>query len=302
MMRSMFTAQSGLKAHQILLDVTSNNLANVNTIGYKASRTSFQDSLTQLVGTGAASSPGYGGSNSKQIGLGVNVGSIGNMMGSGSFQVTGGALDVAIQGEGWIRVGNGTGVATPGNPTAAVPTGAEVNYTRSGNFNRNDKGFLVTSDGFYVMGKVSPDNTGGGGVQDCYIEIPEGATNIAIAPDGAVSFIPPVGYTQPAALPPIGADGRATAGYLSLAKFSNEPGLERVTNNRWQATAQSGAPLDGTPAGKFGPAIAGVLEMSNVDMASEFTTMISAQRGFQANSRVISTTDQMLQDLVNLIR
>ncbi len=300
MMRSMFTAQSGLKAHQILLDVTSNNLANVNTIGYKNSRTSFQDSLTQLQGTGAASSPGYGGSNSKQIGLGVNVGSIGNQMGSGSFQVTGGSLDIAIQGEGWIRVGNGT--TTPGNPTAATPTGADVNYTRAGNFSRNDKGFLVTTDGYYVMGKVGTDTAGGAGIADCYIEIPEGATNVAIAPDGAVSYIPPAGFTQPAALPPIGADGRAIAGYISLSKFSNEPGLERVTNNRWQATAQSGAALDGTPGGKYGPAIAGVLEMSNVDMASEFTTMISAQRGFQANSRVISTTDQMLQDLVNLIR
>lgn len=300
MMRSMFTAQSGLKSHQILLDVTANNLANVNTIGYKASRTAFADSLTQLQGTGAASSPGFGGSNSKQVGLGVTVGSIANQMGKGSFQVTGGTLDVALQGDGWLRVGNGT--PTAGNPTAGTPAGAEVNYTRSGNFTQNDKGYLTTTDGYYVMGKVSQDTTGAGNVADTYIQIPEGASNVAIAPDGAVSFVPPAGYTQPAALPPIGADGRAIAGYLSVSKFANEPGLERVTNNRWAATAQSGAEQDGTPGGTYGQSIAGVLEMSNVDMASEFTTMISAQRGFQANSRVISTTDQMLQDLVNLIR
>jgi flagellar hook protein FlgE len=296
----MFTAQSGLKSHQILLDVTANNLANVNTVGYKGSRAAFQDSLTQLQGTGAASSPGFGGSNSKQIGLGVTVGSIGNMMGSGSFQVTSSPLDVAIQGDGWLRVANGT--PTTGNPTAGTPTGAAVNYTRAGNFTQNDKGYLVTTDGYYVMGKVSPDTSGTGSVADTYIEIPQGSSNVAIAPDGAVSFIPPAGYTQPAALPPIGADGRAIAGYLSVSKFSNEPGLERVTNNRWAATAQSGAEQAGTPGGQYGQSIAGVLEMSNVDMASEFTTMISAQRGFQANSRVISTTDQMLQDLVNLIR
>ncbi len=300
MMRSMFTAQSGLKGHQILLDVTANNLANVNTIGYKGSRASFQDSLTQMQGTGAASSPGFGGSNSKQVGLGVTVGSIANQMGKGSFQVTGGNLDVAIQGDGWMRLGNGT--PTVGNPTAGVPAGAAVNFTRSGNFTTNDKGYLVTSDGYYVLGKVTTDTAGTANVADVYIQIPEGATNMAIAPDGAVSFVPPAGYVQPAALPPIGPDGRAIAGYLSLSKFSNEAGLERVTNNRWAATAQTGAEQDGTPGGQYGQSIAGVLEMSNVDMASEFTTMISAQRGFQANSRVISTTDQMLQDLVNLIR
>ncbi|MEN0013220.1 MAG: flagellar hook-basal body complex protein [Solirubrobacteraceae bacterium] len=295
----MFTAQSGLKSHQILLDVTSNNLANVNTVGYKASRTAFQDSLTQLQGTGAASSPGFGGSNSKQIGLGVTVGSIGNLMGSGSFQVTGSSLDVAIQGDGWLRVANGT--PTSGNPTAGAPTGAAMNYTRAGNLTQNDKGYLITTDGYYVVGKVSPDTSATGSVADCYIQIPDGASNVAIAPDGAVSFLPPAGYTQPAALPPIGADGRAIAGYLSVSKFANEPGLERVTDNRWAATAQSGAEQAGTPGDQFGQSISGVLEMSNVDMASEFTTMISAQRGFQANSRVISTCDQMLQDLVNLI-
>ncbi|MBO9533300.1 MAG: flagellar hook-basal body complex protein [Solirubrobacteraceae bacterium] len=296
----MFTASSGLKAHQILLDVTANNLANVNTIGYKGSRAAFQDSLTQIQGVGAASSPGFGGSNSKQVGLGVTVGSIANQMGAGSFQVTGSTLDVAIQGDGWIRVGNGT--PTSGNPTAGAPAGASINYTRSGNFTTNDKGYLITTDGFYVMGKVATDTAGTGGVADCYIEIPQGATDVAIAPDGAVSFIPPAGYTQPAALPAIGADGRAIAGYLSVSTFSNTPGLQRITNNRWSATAQSGTEQAGTPGGQYGQAIAGVLEMSNVDMASEFTTMISAQRGFQANSRVISTTDQMLQDLVSLVR
>jgi flagellar hook protein FlgE len=300
MMRSMFTATSGLKSHQILLDVTANNLANVNTVGYKSSRASFSDSLTQLQGAGAASTAGFGGANAKQVGLGVTVGSIGNLMGSGSFQVTGSSLDVAIQGEGWMRVGTGT--PTAGNPTAGTPTGASVNYTRAGNFTQNDKGFLVTTDGYYVMGKASPDTVGTGASADCYIELPQGAASVAVGPDGAVSFIPPAGYVQPASLPPIGPDGRAIAGYISVAKFANQAGLERVTNNRWAATSQAGAAQDGTPGGAFGQSVAGVLEMSNVDMASEFTTMISAQRGFQANSRVISTTDQMLQDLVNLIR
>ena len=93
------------------------------------------------------------------------------------------------------------------------------------------------------------------------------------------------------------------AGYLTLAKFNNEPGMERVTNNRWRVGGSSGAEVVGTPsANGYGASIGGALEMSNVDLATEFTTMITAQRGFQANSRVISTADQMLSDLVSLGR
>jgi flagellar hook protein FlgE len=125
---------------------------------------------------------------------------------------------------------------------------------------------------------------------------------VAVAPDGAVSFVPPAGYVHPAALPPI-ADGRAVAGFITLAKFSNEGGLERVNANRWRSTGASGPETTGTPGnGGFGQAFGGTLEMSNVDLASEFTDMISAQRGFQANSRVISTADEMLNDLVNIKR
>ena len=93
---------------------------------------------------------------------------------------------------------------------------------------------------------------------------------------------------------------RAVAGYMSLAQFSNEAGLERGAANRWNASASSGTEQVGTPGGGYGLTSSGAVEMSNVDLASEFTTMITAQRGFQANSRVISTADEMLQDLVNL--
>jgi flagellar hook protein FlgE len=117
-----------------------------------------------------------------------------------------------------------------------------------------------------------------------------------------VTFVPPAGYTQPGALPPI-ANGRATAGYLTLGKFANDAGMERVNGNRWRSTQASGAEQSNTPAvNGYGQTIGGTLEMSNVDLASEFTDMIAAQRGFQANSRVISTADEMLSDLVNLKR
>ena len=113
---------------------------------------------------------------------------------------------------------------------------------------------------------------------------------VAIGQDGSVSY------------QPSGGGPRVTSGYLSLAKFANEGALERRGNNEWAAGANAGAEVVSTPGGTYGITQAGAVEMSNVDLASEFTNMITAQRGFQANSRIISTADQMLQDLVNLIR
>jgi flagellar hook protein FlgE len=276
MMRGMFAAISGLKSHQVMLDTTANDISNVNTIGYKSSRTTFSDALSQLQRGGSAPGAGSGGSNPAQVGLGVNVASIDNLMGAGAFQSTGNVLDVAIQGKGWFRVG-------PSTPPA-VPTAMQ--YTRAGNFTVNTSGDLITQDGMYVVGR-----TLAGGGADTLINIPTGSTDVAIGQDGSVSYTP------------AGGGARVTAGYLSVATFSNEPGLQRVSGNRWIANASSGAENVNTPgvAGS-GLTIAGVVEMSNTDLASEFTEMITAQRGFQANSRVISTSDEMLQDLVNLKR
>jgi flagellar hook protein FlgE len=297
MMRGMYSAISGLKTHQVMLDVTANNLANVNTVGYKGARTTFSDALSQTVRAGASATAGSGGTNGAQVGLGVRLGSIDNMMGQGGFQSTGNALDVAVQGEGWFRVTNTT--PNLADPTANPPAADSINYTRAGNFSRNDQGLLVTQDGYYVTGMNATAT--GPGTTPTYLSIPENASDVAIAQDGSVSFIPPQGYTP---LPGQAAqNGRVVAGYMSLAKFANEPGMERVTNNRWRASGSSGAESVNTPGvNGFGTTQGGALEMSNVDLATEFTTMITAQRGFQANSRVISTADQMLSDLVNLSR
>jgi flagellar hook protein FlgE len=248
----MFAAISGLKTHQIMMDVTANDIANVNTIGYKASRTTFKDSLAQLQRGGSGQGPGQGGSNPAQVGLGTQLGTIDNVMGSGALQ----------------------------------------EYTRAGNFDRNDQGYLVTADGFYVIGRTVPSTTVTATPPgaDQLIQIPQGASSIAVGPDGAVSYIA------------AGSTTRTTAGYISLAKFPNESGLQRASGNRWTANAASGTEEIGTPGGDFGSTQSGTLEMSNVDLATEFTNMISAQRGFQANSRVISTADDMLNDLVNLKR
>jgi flagellar hook protein FlgE len=272
----MFSAISGLKTHQTMLDVTSNNIANVNTTGFKAGRTTFKDSLSQMQSGGAAPTGSQGGANAVQVGLGVQVGSIDNIMSGGALQSTGNVLDVAITGEGFFRVGAG---APPTLPTS-------FQYSRAGNFTLNQQGFLVTQDGAYVVGR---DATGTGGA-DKFIQIDQGSTNVSIGQNGAVSYYPP------------GATAPTTAGYLSLARFANPAGLERDASNRWTSGAASGAELVGTPGDEYGLTASGAVEMSNVDLASEFTNMIIAQRGFQANSRVISTADQVLQDLVNLNR
>ena len=275
MMRGMFAAISGLKTHQVMLDVTSNDIANVNTIGYKSARTTFKDSLNQLQRGASGAGGGTGGSNAAQIGLGTQLGSIDNLMTSGALQSTGNPLDVAIQGPGMFRV-----AASTASPPTANPAGVE--YTRAGNFTTNSAGYLVTQDGYFVQGRTA-------GGADTLLVIPPGSTNIAIGQNGDVTYVDNTGT-------------RVTAGFISLATFANTAGLERSGNNRWLQSANSGAPTVGTPGAQMGFTTAGAIEMSNVDLAQSFTSMITAQRGFQANSRVISTSDEMLQDLVNLKR
>jgi flagellar hook protein FlgE len=292
MMRGMFSAISGLKVNQTMLDVTANDLANVNTVGYKSARTTFQDSLAQLQRGASSPNQGSGGANALQVGLGVQLGSVDNLMTNGAAQTTGNPLDVYIQGAGFLRVANGT------PPTVPV----DFQFTRAGNLTVNSVGDLTTQDGHYVIG-VNAVATASGtgftyapGATDSFVNIPVGSTDVTIGQDGGVSYI-----DQDTTSATFGQ--RVTAGYLTLAKFSNESGLQRAGGSLWLQSASSGTATFGTPNTiGYGQTVAGMLEMSNVDLATQFTTMITAERGFQANSRVISTADEMLQDLVNLKR
>jgi flagellar hook protein FlgE len=271
----MFAAISGLKQHQVMLDVTANDIANVNTIGYKSARVTFQDSLTQLQRGAAGPTTNNGGSNAAQVGLG----SVDNLMTGGAVQTTGNPLDVAIQGDGFFQVAEGA-------PTAANPNLTPTTYTRAGNFSINSEGYLTTQSGQYVTGYAMP-----GGTTDVAISIPAGATGVAIDQSGGVSYIDPTSST------------RVTPFRLTLATFSNSAGLERKGGNQWVTSANSGTKTVNTPGqGGAGTTTAGAVEMSIVDLASTFTNMITAQRGFQANSRVISTPDWMLEELVILKR
>ena len=289
MMRGMNAAISGLEASQTQLDVTANNLANVNTIGYKSQSTNFVDELSQTIGPATAPNTYSGGTNAQQVGLGVAVGSIENNMTAGSAQTTGNPLDVAISGDGFLVVGNG-------NPSTSALTSnlpATDQYTRAGNLTQNSEGFLTTQSGQYVLGYTAPSGSTPAGVQT-YINVPPGSTNIAIGTNGAVTYTDEnstdATYGQ-----------TVTAGYLALATFPNEAGLTRDGGSLLSASVSSGPATLGTPnTGGFGSTISGELEGSNVDMATEFSNMIPAQNSYEADSKVITTAQQMLQAIVQM--
>jgi flagellar hook protein FlgE len=293
----MYAAISGLDANQSMLNDTANDLANVNTVGYKSSSVTFADSLTQVIRGASGPTSTNGGSNPVQIGLGVQVSATRNEMTEGSFQSTNNPLDIAIEGGGFLRVGAGSPPAK--EPfTSSLP--ASLQYTRAGDLTTDSQGFLSTQAGEYVIGRNAVAKEEGGsttytpGKEDTYIKIPPGATNVSIGQDGSVTYTDesPASKTY---------QQRVTAGYLALATFPNEAGLERLGGSMWGQTANSGNPIVGTPnTSGFGMTIGGELEQSNVDLATEMTNMITAERGYQANSRVISVANEMLGTLVQL--
>jgi flagellar hook protein FlgE len=299
MLDGVYSAISGLEANQTMLDATANDLANLNTIGYKSSSVTFEDALTQLQRGGANATNATGGTNPIQIGLGVQVSAIAPNMTAGTFQSTGNALDIAIEGNGFLRVGDGTPPASPPY-TSGVPT--SVDYTRAGSLTTNAAGFLTTQNGQYVIGRNAVATTTGSGTtyapgtSDTYLNIPTTASNVAIGTDGAVTYTDenPSSSTY---------QQTVTGGFISLATFPNEAGLQRIGQSDWTTSPNSGAEVVGTPGSAgFGQTIGGELEQSNVDMAADMTNMITAQNGYDANSRVIQTADAMLQTLVQVIQ
>ena len=283
MLRSLFSAISGLRANQFMLDVTGNNIANANTVGYKASNVVFQDTLSQMLTGGAAPNANSGGTNPIQVGLGVQVGGVSTNFGQGSAQVTGKNTNLMISGDGLF----------------VVKRNGENLYTRAGAFNFDSAGSLVTPDGDRVQG---------------YAPGPSGAIDTTVAPQDIT--IPDIANdTATPALTSynIGTDGTITGVYadgtkkplfqIALANFANPEGLDKVGDTAYRSSTNSGVVQVGTPStGRRGAITGGQLEMSNVDLAAEFTNLIIAQRGFQATSRVITTSDQVLEELVNIKR
>lgn len=269
MLRSLYAAVSGLRNHQTRMDVIGNNIANVNTTGFKASRVIFSDIYSQTLQPAAAGTATTGGVNPQQVGLGVAVASIDVLMTRAGSQYTGATLDMAIEGDGFFVVNDGT----------------QEFYTRAGNFTL-DSNDCITLNGLLVQGYMQvPTPSATLGAIDT-----TGYTNVSIDKDGNVKGLD-------------ATNNSVTIAKVGLATFSNQDGLEKSGDSLYIQSANSGAPVYGTPGtGAAGTLNPGSLEMSNVDLSKEFTDMITTQRGFQANSRVITTSDTLLEELVNLKR
>lgn len=392
MLRSLFAGISGLRSHQTMLDVTGNNIANVNTTGFKSSQVVFQDTLSQLLTGAGGAQDGVGGTNPAQIGLGVRVAGVTTNFTQGASQMTGRSTDMMIQGDGFF----------------VVRKGAETYYTRAGSFDFDATGQMVLpGEGALVQGWMAVngviDTTGPvtdlsvpagtvmpavastsatyrgnldaaaadgtvlhrtidvfdstGTARTLTLTFTKSATGWAVeASDGtatvastAMAFDAAGALTSPTSLTvggvavdlstvtgfagldtikadtqdgqaagtlqsfTLGADGtimgsfsngmKQAIGRIALSAFTNPSGLEKAGGSLFRTTVNSGEPAIGTAGtGARGTLAGGALEMSNVDLSSEFTSLIVAQRGFQANSRVITTSDEVLQELVNLKR
>lgn len=283
MLRSLFAGISGLRVNQTMLDVTGNNIANANTTGFKGNTIVFQDTLSQIMTGAGAPDPaagGNGGTNPIQVGLGVQVAATTGNFNQGAAQVTGRATDLMIQGDGFFVIGQGD----------------DRTYTRAGAFTFDALGNLVAPSGKPVQGwpagTATTAATGNVNVNATPAAVPAGEemTSYSIGSDGVLRGTFTDGNTYDIAT-------------LAIADFVNPMGLDRVGETGFRATANSGpVQLGAAGDGSTGQLVGGALEMSNVDLAAEFTNLILAQRGFQASSRVITTSDQVLEDLVNIKR
>lgn len=277
MLRSLYSGVSGMKGFQIKLDVISNNIANVNTVGFKKGRVMFQDALSQnLSGVTNPEDGVRGGRNARQIGLGVTIGAIDTLHTPGSPMTTGVPLDLAIEGDGFFVV----------SPTGNIE---DAFLTRAGNFYLDALGQLVTAQGYFVL---SAD-------QDIIVINREEVAAFDISSTGQIIVQTPDGEIE------------EDFAQIGIAIVQNPAGLRKVGNNLYQLTANADpndleelivALGEDDDLGANVRIISGQLEMSNVDLTEEFTEMIVAQRGFQANSRIITTSDEILQEVVNLKR
>ncbi|HYI32582.1 MAG TPA: flagellar hook protein FlgE [Glaciibacter sp.] len=393
MLRSLFSGISGLRAHQTMLDVTGNNIANVNTTAFKASAVQFQDTLSQLTQAAGGPQDQVGGTNPAQIGLGVQVAGISTNFAQGSAQATGRAKDLMISGDGFFitKVGDETlytragaldfdplgrlvapggalvqgwaadanGVINTGGPVgtitlprnAVMPATATTEATVGGNLPSDAAvgTVLVREVTVYdATGAGRPlsltyTRTAGAGTWD--VDATHNGTtvngNVAFDANGqltaggtmvvngiTVDMTSLTGFAKLTTVSvtdqdgsdagtlqsfTIGKDGTViglfsnggeqAVGRIALATFVNPGGLEKAGGSGYRATFNSGAAEVGVPGqGGAGSLSAGQLEMSNVDLSQEFTNLIVAQRGFQANARIITTSDEVLQELTNLKR
>ncbi len=262
MMQSLYTASTGMLGMQTQIDTTANNIANVNTIGFKKSRAEFADLMYQVTEyAGTSTSDVTKSPTGIEVGLGSRPTAVNKIFTEGSLKQTDNQLDVAITGNGFFKV--------------ELPDGTQ-SYTRNGAFKVDDTGTLVNSDGYTLMPQVV---------------IPPDATNVSIGTDGTVSVVQ-AGQTQAAQI-----------GQITLTNFVNPAGLHSMGDNLYIETDSSGQAVEGTAGlDGLGTIRQGFVELSNVELVVELTDLITGQRAYDSNSKVITTSDEMLQTVNNLKR
>ncbi|MBE0604302.1 MAG: flagellar basal-body rod protein FlgG [Deltaproteobacteria bacterium] len=262
MIRSLYTAATGMEAQKLNIDVISNNLANVNTTGYKKSRADFQDLIYQTISeAGTTSAEGSVLPTGIQVGLGVRTIAVQKMFNQGDFSSTGNPLDLVIEGDGFFQI---------------TKPDSEVGYTRGGSFKLDSEGRVVTSDGYPIEPAIT---------------IPTNATSITIGSDGKISILQS-GSSAPTEVGQIQlARFSNPAGLKAIGKT-----MFIVTDSSGEAiTGNPGADGMGTIGQGF-------LEMSNVNIVEEMVNMIVSQRAYEINSKAVTASDEMLQTITNLIR
>lgn len=294
MLRSMYSGISGMKANQTKMDVVGNNVANVGTTAYKKTTTRFSDSLYQNTIYSSAPGNDIGGVSPGQVGLGTKVAGILKNTVQGAVQVTGRSSDLAIDGDGYFTVQTGPD---------------QYAYTRDGSFSIDMNGNLVTAEGYMVMGYLDDSTNltpikipkevnidGNGDIIDAG-GTPKKVLSYNISKEGKVSYLLEDGTKVPS----LKEDGTTTLGEqrIRLAVFQNPEGLQSSGGNLYTESANSGKPVFSDIHGQINQ---GAIEMSNVDLSEEFTEMIVTTRAFQAASKVITTSDELLQEIVNLKR
>lgn len=263
MIKALYTAATGMNAQTTSIDNTANNIANVNTNGFKKGQVDFQDLLYVNQRTpGADAAQGLQVPTGLQIGSGTRVSGVTKIFTTGSLVNTQNPLDVAVEGDGFFQV--------------TLPNG-ELRYTRDGGLRLNAQGNLVTSDGFLISPQIS---------------IPSQAVSISIGADGTIS-VTNAGATNTSTV----------LGQLTLVRFQNPAGLSAEGRNLFSESASSGAPIIATPGQNgVGLTRQGFLERSNVDVVTELVNLILAQRAYEFNTRAVRTADNMLSSTTELIR
>lgn len=306
MLRAMDSAVAGLRAHQNKLDVIGNNIANVNTFGFKSQSYSFKEAMYQTSTTSTKGSENAGGVNAAQYGYGSMMGSISTDMSASTPTYVGG-LNASVNGEGFFI----TFPKSTEKVAAADMKKTDFDYTRVGQFNIDGNGYLTDANGNFVYG-FRPDDVGNPTKFEgnlVAIKVPINVTGADFDGDSLqlkdvkINSLGEISGTVKSTDP--NKDGKTVSiGKVAIATFQNPEGLSKKGSFYYGAAESdnSGSASATIPGGSTSSLMTGYLEASNVDLAKEFSDMITTQRGFQANSKIITVSDEILSDLINMKR